>query len=350
MDISPAMQERLLALLQDTILPILLILVIALIVIRLARGAVHGIVKTLLDRAALDGTAQELSALEVQKRIDTLDGLGANVIRVFTLVIAFLMILGELGLNIGPALAGLGVVGIAVGFGTQSIVKDYFNGALILIENQFGVGDVVAIAGVDGTVEAFGLRVTTLRDFNGVVHTVPNGEILVASNKTRVWARINENVQVAYDTDIDRAIEVVNRVGREMYEDPDWRRRVMEPPTVLRVQSFDELGVTLKITGMVRASEQWAAAGEFRRRLLLAFGEAGIEIPFPHRVFISREEAAGTATGSLEPEVADPENEDDGEFRLGTTPGPTPRARRMARPRSLAGGTRDCRPPGPHRT
>ena len=133
------------------------------------------------------------------------------------------MILGELDLDIGPAVAGLGVVGIAVGFGAQSLVKDYFNGALILIENQFSKGDVVSIAGVTGTVEDFSLRRTTLRDLDGVVHTVPNGEIRVASNRTRTWARINQNVMVAFGTDIDKAIEVVNDVGQGLAADPEWK-------------------------------------------------------------------------------------------------------------------------------
>ena len=170
------------------------------------------------------------------------------------------MILGQLGLDIGPAVAGLGVVGIAVGFGAQSLVRDYLNGALILIENQFGKGDVVRVAGVAGTVEDFTLRRTTLRDLDGVVHTVPNGEIKVASNLTRVWARINQDVTVAYGTDIDKAIAVVDDVGREMAGDPVWKRRVLEAPRVERVEALAEYGVTLKILGTVRAADQWAAA------------------------------------------------------------------------------------------
>ena len=205
---------------------------------RVARLFVHGIVKALLDREMTEGTAQELSAVEVKKRMDTLETLGTNAIRVFVFLIASVMILGELDLNIGPAVAGLGVVGIAVGFGTQSIVRDYFTGALILIENQFSKGDVISIAGVSGTVEDFSLRRTTLRDLDGVVHTVPNGEIKVASNRTRVWARINLDVTVAYGTDIDKATRVVNDVGTAIAADPEWRRRVMEAPHVERIEAL----------------------------------------------------------------------------------------------------------------
>ena len=159
----------------------------------------------MLDREVSEGTAQELSAVEVTKRVDTLGALGSNVVQAFIVVIALLMILGELGIDIGPAIAGLGVVGIAVGFGSQSLVRDYFNGSLIMLENQFSRGDVVSVAGVTGTVEDFSLRTTTIRDLDGVVHTVPNGEIKVASNRTRVWARINQDVTVAYGTDIEKA-------------------------------------------------------------------------------------------------------------------------------------------------
>src|SRR5207248_340466 len=150
---------------------------------------------------------------------------------------------------IGPAIAGLGIAGIAIGFGAQSLVKDYLNGALILIENHFSRGDVVRLAGVSGTVEDFSLRRTTLRDLDGVVHTVPNGEITIASNLTRTWARINQDVVIAYGTDIDAATDVVDEVGKEMAADPAWKRRVLEAPRVDRVAALGEYGVTLKILG-----------------------------------------------------------------------------------------------------
>ena len=289
MPLSADLTDQLLAWFRDPVLPIVLIVVIGLVVIRLARLFVHGVVKALLDRETTEGTAQELSAVEVRKRMDTLETLGTNVIRLFVFLIALVMILGELDLNIGPAIAGLGVVGIAVGFGTQSIVRDYFTGALILIENQYSKGDVVTIAGVNGTVEDFSLRRTTLRDLDGVVHTVPNGEVKVASNRTRVWARINQDVTVAYGTDIEEATRVVNDVGKAMAADPEWRRRVMEAPHVERIEALGEYGITIKVLGLVRATEQWAAGGELRKRLLAAFATHGIEIPRPQRVVLAEE-------------------------------------------------------------
>jgi small conductance mechanosensitive channel len=291
MDFSKPPLSTILDVLRTNGLQILEILIVAIIALRVSTLLIHGIVKALLDREATEGTAQELSAIEVQKRMDTLDELGSNVIRAFVVMIAGIMILDALNLNIGPAVAGLGVVGIAVGFGAQSLVKDYLNGALILIENQYSKGDVVSIAGVSGAVEDFSLRRTTLRDLDGIVHTVPNGAVSVASNRTRTWSRINQNVTVAFGTDIDKAIEVVEELGKSMAADPIWKRRILEPPRVERVESIDERGVTLKILGTVRASEQWAAGGEFRKLLLEAFAKNGIRLPRPPQVFVAQSEA-----------------------------------------------------------
>jgi len=289
----------------EILIPIVLIVVFAYVAIRLARLFVHGVVKALLDREASEGTAQELSAVELKKRMDTLDALGGRTLQAFIVVIGGLMVLGKVGLDIGPAIAGLGVVGIAVGFGAQSLVRDYLNGALILIENQFGKGDVVRVAGVDGSVEDFTLRRTTLRDLDGVVHTIPNGEIRVASNLTRVWARINQDVTVAYGTDLDRAIAVVDKVGAEMAGHPEWKRRVLEAPRVERVEALAEYGITLKILGTVRAADQWAAGGDFRKRLLTAFKANGIEIPRPQRVVLARDPNDGGLDVALAPDQDD---------------------------------------------
>ena len=289
--------SEILAFVQAELLPLLLIIVIAFVAMRLGRVFVHGVVKALLDREAIEGTAQELSAVELKKRMDTLETLVSNAIQFFIVLIAGLMLLGKLGLDIAPAVAGFGVLGIAVGFGAQSMVRDYLTGALILVENQYAKGDVVRIAGVSGTVEDFTLRRTTLRDLDGVVHTVPNGEVKVASNLTRVWSRINQNVVVAYGTDIDKAIAVVDEVGRQLSSEPEWRRRILEAPRVERVEALGEFGITLKILGTVRAPDQWSAAGELRKRLLDAFTANGIEIPRPQRVVLTQGSTTPDATG-----------------------------------------------------
>ncbi|MFL5680433.1 MAG: mechanosensitive ion channel family protein [Chloroflexota bacterium] len=271
------------------VLRIVLIVVLAAIAIRGVRLLVRGAVAAVFARQAAEGTARELTAVEVAKRRETIETLGSRVLQAFIVVIATLMVLEVFDLNVGPAVAGLGVVGIAVGFGAQSLVRDYFTGALILVENQFSIGDVVSIAGVTGTVEDLTLRRTTLRDLDGVVHNVPNGEIKVASNRTRTWARINQDVTISYGTDVERATTVVDRVGANLAADPVWKHRILEAPRVERVEALAEYGITLKILGSVRAVDQWAAAGELRKRLLAAFTENGIEIPRPQRIVLARD-------------------------------------------------------------
>ena len=304
-DLSQPPWADITAALSGVIVPISIIVGVAFALVRMARPFVHGIVKTLMDREASEGTAQELSAVELTKRMSTIDTLGAKVIRFFVIVIAGLMILREVGLDIGPAIAGVGIIGVAIGFGAQHLVRDYLNGVLILIENQFSRGDTVRLAGVTGTVEDFSLRRTTIRDLDGTVHTIPNGEITVASNLTRTWARINEDIQVAYDSNIPKVIRIIEEVGQAMADDPVWRRRVLEAPRVDRLQSFNESGISLKVLGVVRAEDRWVAAGDFRRRLLAAFAGAGIEIPFPHRVIVDRRPSLAPSTGDPGVSAAD---------------------------------------------
>lgn len=260
------------------VLQILLIVVVSAIAFRYARGVVHGIFKTLLDREAREGTAQQLAPSELARRMATLDALGANLLQFFIVVIAGLMILGRLGVDIGPAIAGLGIVGIAIGFGAQSLVRDYFNGILILIENQYGKGDVVRIAGVEGTVEDLTLRRTTLRDFSGNVHTVPNSAVVVASNLTRGYAVISEELQVPAAELVEPASDVVNAVGRGLADDPKWADLVLEPPHVERIDALGPTGITLRISGRVLAGNRWSFVGELRRRLLDAFRAQGLPL------------------------------------------------------------------------
>ena len=259
-------------------LQLLLIAIATVIALRLSRLGVRAIISALLDREVAEGTAQELSAIEVAKRKATLDGLATTLLRVIILAIAFLMAMQAFHLDIGPAVAGLGIIGIAIGLGAQHLVRDYLAGAFVLIENQYAKGDVVRIADVSGTVEDFSLRRTTLRDLDGTVHSVPNGLIGVASNLTRVWARIILDLTVAHGTDLEAASGVVNEIGRAMAADPAWKRRVLEAPRVDRVSSLAGEGVTLKILGSVRAADRWAATGELRKRIATAFAEQGIEI------------------------------------------------------------------------
>lgn len=269
-------------------LRVTLIAVVALVALVILRQAVRVSVRGLIERRAAETDAETMPPIELERRVNTIARLVIRVGGAVIVVIAVLMALGEFGVDIGPAVAGLGVVGIAVGFGAQTLVRDWLAGIFIVLENQYSEGDVVSIAGVDGVVESFGLRRTTLRDLDGTVHTVPNGAIVVASNQTRLWARVNIDFGVAYDTDIDLATEVINRVGEELHADPEWGTRLLEPPKVVRVAALADSQVSLKVLGQVRPAEQWAVGGELRKRVLAAFGKAGIEIPFPHRVVVAR--------------------------------------------------------------
>lgn len=218
----------------------------------------------------------------MEKRANTLLFVFKGVGRVFIVIVGLMMILSEVGVPIAPVLAGFGIVGIAIGFGAQYLIRDIIAGTFIIMENQYRVGDVARVADVIGTVEEVGLRKTVLRDLDGIVHHVPNGEIRVASNYTRHFARVNLDVSVAYDTDLDQAISVINRVGNELAEDEEWRKVIRTPPQAVRVNKLGDSGIDIKIVGEVKPMQQWAVTGQLRLRLKKAFDAEGIEIPWPH--------------------------------------------------------------------
>ncbi len=218
----------------------------------------------------------------LKKRADTLLRVFIGLARVVIVLVVVLMVLSELGVAIAPLLAGLGVVGIAVGFGAQYLIRDLIAGVFILMENQYRIGDVAKIADITGLVEEINLRKTVLRDLDGVVHHIPNGEIRIASNFSRHFSRVNLNVSVAYNTDLDHAIDVINNVCKQMAEEERWRKVVRKVPSVLRVDKLGDSGIEIKITGDVKPSEQWNVMGELRLRLKRTFDKEGIEIPYPH--------------------------------------------------------------------
>lgn len=227
-------------------------------------------------------TAKGESSEGIKKRRDTLVGVLTGVGRVLLLVVGIITILSEVGVPVAPMLASLGIAGVAVGFGAQYLIRDIIAGIFIIMENQYRVGDVARVADVTGMVEEITLRRTVLRDLDGIVHHVPNGEIRVASNYTRHYARVNLNVPVGYGTDLDHAISVINRVGQELADDEKWHQVIKSAPQVLRVNDFGQSGIEIKIVGDVKPMEQWAVAGELRLRLKKAFDAEGIEIPLPH--------------------------------------------------------------------
>jgi moderate conductance mechanosensitive channel len=233
-------------------------------------------------RRAVARTKYKESKEGMEKRTNTLLSVFKGVGRVFIVVVAVMMILSEVGVPIAPVLAGFGIAGIAIGFGAQYLIRDIISGIFIILENQYRVGDVARVADISGVVEEVTLRKTVLRDLDGIVHHVPNGEIRVASNFTRHFARVNLDVSVSYDTDLDHAISVINRVGQELAEDENWRQVIKSPPQALRVNNLGDSGIDIKIVGEVRPMQQWAVMGQLRLRLKKAFDAEGIEIPWPH--------------------------------------------------------------------
>jgi len=218
----------------------------------------------------------------LKRRADTLQGVFMGLARVALILLVVFMVLSELGVSIAPILAGFGIAGIAVGFGAQYLIRDLIAGIFILSENQYRVGDVAKVADTIGLVEEVNLRKTVLRDLDGIVHHIPNGEIRVASNYSRHFARVNLNISVAYGTDLDVAIGVINRVCQEMAGEEKWSKVIKTVPKVLRVDKLGDSGIDIKILGDVKPLEQWNVMGELRLRLKKVFDAEGIEIPWPH--------------------------------------------------------------------
>lgn len=219
-----------------------------------------------------------------RKRKDTLTRIFSWVTRILILTMAILIILQEVGVPIGPILAGAGILGLALGFGGQYLIRDLISGFFIILENQYRIGDVVNLDGTSGLVEDISLRLTTLRDLDGNVHHVPHGEIKRVSNLSKYFSRVNLNIGIAYHSKLDHVIEVVNKIGNEMAEDPIWKEHILKAPQFLRIDNFADSAIEIKIIGETPAHKKWDVTGELRKRIKLAFDQEGIEIPFPQRV------------------------------------------------------------------
>lgn len=257
---------------------ILIIILVSVALYFVVRKLVPRALKLAIKKRGRGKKAEE----ELDKRIKTLSRIFVSTGVVIVIIAAIFMILAEIGINIAPLLAGVGIAGIAIGFGAQSLVRDILAGIFVLFEDQYRVGDVVRIADIAGIVEEINLRRTVLRDLDGIVHVVPNGEIKVASNFTKEWARVNLNISVGYGTDLDYAISVINRVGAEIAEEPYWKDIILTPPQVLRVDNLGDSGIDIKILGETKPIRQWEVMGELRKRIKRVFDEEGIEIPWPH--------------------------------------------------------------------
>ncbi|WP_152049993.1 mechanosensitive ion channel domain-containing protein [Tautonia marina] len=226
---------------------------------------------------------QRGTTAEKEHRISTLVGVFDNAASVAVVVGGILMIFQELGVPVGPLLGGAAVLGLAIAFGAQNLIRDFFYGFVILLENQYKLNDVIRIQGIAGQVEAITLRVTVLRDLEGCVHFIPNGEITKVTNMTHGWSRALFEVGVAYKENVDRVMDVIMQVGKELRQDPQYRMLILEDPTMLGVDAFADSAVVIKFFIKTRPLQQWTVKRELLRRLKNTFDELGISIPFPHR-------------------------------------------------------------------
>ena len=228
---------------------------------------------------------------ERERRVTTLVQIITFAAKTLIIIIGGMTIIKELGIDIGPILAGAGILGLAIGFGSQALVKDLVSGFFLIMENQIRVGDVVRIGSTAGLVEKITLRTVVLRDLDGIVHTIPNGVIEILSNMTYGWSRANLDIGVAYKENVDEVMKVLEDLGLKMSEEKKYKSVILEKPTILGVNSLDDSAVTIKMIIKTAPLKQWDVAREFRRRVKNEFDRLGIEIPFPHQtVYIRQDE------------------------------------------------------------
>jgi small conductance mechanosensitive channel len=258
---------------------ILLIIVAAYIGVRLLRLALNRVEAMLIRAGEPSETVPGAAMMRVRTLISVLWTIAVGLIW----FVAALTTLGQIGVNLAPILASAGVVGLAVGFGAQNLVKDLVSGFFLILENQIRVGDIAVINGTGGLVEAITFRTIVLRDLSGVVHVFPNGTINTLANMTKDWSAYVLDVGVAYKEDTDHVVEVMRKVAEEMQAEPTYHSAIIEPIEIFGVDAFTDSAVTIKARFKTRPLQQYTVGREYRRRLKKAFDAAGIEIPFPQR-------------------------------------------------------------------
>ena len=282
---------------------------------RLISKAVTGTVPVALRplRGRQDGTVVEGTPLLTERRRQRTETIG-SVLRSVTSIVAFTvattMVLAELQFDLGPIIASAGIVGVALGFGAQNLVKDFLNGMFMILEDQYGVGDAIDAGEASGIVEAVGLRVTRLRSVDGTVWHIRNGEIVRIGNMSQGWSRALLDISVAYNTDTDLATRTIKAVADSVWKDPTLGAFVLEEPEVWGVENLGVDGMAIRLVVKTAPLEQWTIARELRRRIKTAFDEAGIEIPLPQRSLWLRTDPAATpriVPAPDEPEPVGPE-------------------------------------------
>ncbi|MGQ0466062.1 MAG: mechanosensitive ion channel family protein [Sporichthyaceae bacterium] len=240
--------------------------------------------------AQAETTNGTLAAERRKQRADTMSSVLRSVATGVIFTVAFLMVGSELGLNIGPLIASAGIIGVALGFGAQSLVKDFLSGLFMIVEDQYGVGDVTDLGDATGTVEAVGLRVTRVRDVHGTVWYVRNGEIVRVGNKSQGWARAILDVDIAYDEDVSRVRELMLDTAQQTFRDRDNAALIVEQPEVWGVQALSADAVVVRLVVKTMPLQQWKVERLLRERIKAAFDDAGVEIPFPQRTVWVRNE------------------------------------------------------------
>ncbi|HOI08746.1 MAG TPA: mechanosensitive ion channel family protein [Deltaproteobacteria bacterium] len=260
-------------------LHVILILALALVATTVIKKLLRKMKTHLLEKSRFaDGLTDEAS-----KRAETLTRLIRKAVLIGLWIIVALIILKELGVEIAPILAGAGILGLAVGFGAQNLVRDVISGFFFILEDQVRVGDVAVVNGTGGLVEQINFRTIVLRDLEGVVHVFPNGTVSTLSNRTKTWSGYVFDLGVAYKEDTDTVIKIIAQVGEEMMRDPTFGPLMLDAPEIFGVDRFDDSAVVIKGRLKTKPIQQWVVGREFLRRIKYAFDEAGIEIPFPHQ-------------------------------------------------------------------
>lgn len=262
-----------------TTIRIILILILTGILYKIIRRVLRQIEKRLIKKSAVEGEPPT----ESQKRIDTIVRLLNQAFIITIFIIALMVILSEIGIEIGPLIAGAGIMGLAIGFGAQNLVRDIISGFFIILENQVRVGDVAIINGTGGLVEKIKFRTIVLRDLSGTVHVFPNGTITTLSNRTNEWSAYVFEIGVAYKENTDKVIEVMKKVGSDLKAANEYKDLMLDEPEIFGVDNLDNSAVVIKGRIKTKPISQWKVGREYLRRIKLAFDERGIEIPFPHR-------------------------------------------------------------------
>jgi moderate conductance mechanosensitive channel len=287
----------------EPLLRISVIVVLAVIALRLVKRSIRRAVARAQDPAQspgqklrsrmtfLDDAAQPQFSMRRALRADSMGALASSVASFIVWIMALFMVLGTFGVNLAPLIAGAGIVGIALGFGAQDLVKDFISGVSMLLEDQYGVGDIIDAGEASGVVEGITLRTTKIRDVTGTLWHVPNGEIRRIGNMSQEWARALLDVGVSYGTDIDRASTIILQVATDMANEEDYSKDILDTPEIWGVQALANSSVDIRLVVKTHPGRQWAIARELRRRIKIAFDAAHVEIPFPQQTVWLRTEA-----------------------------------------------------------